>query len=185
MTTDPDDISPSYFTCLLFGALDSFRRGSLKVWDVTGEVWRDVNPTDPLTASIYLYHVQVVVSLSKISARVGRSETEATGNASTMARRVKARDGNRCWVSRFKDSITNSHVCPKRMGDHLLRVVYNIFVAAPPPALSIYDEICGITLIDNLDTKFDKYELGLWFVAPVRNSSLLVFYSQSWFMNLG
>jgi len=38
---------------------------------------------------------------------------------------------------------------------------------------------CGITLISNLETLFHKYELGLRFVAPVRNSSFLVFYSKS------
>jgi hypothetical protein len=40
---------------------------------------------------------------------------------------------------------TNSHVCPKRMGDHLSRVVYNSFVSTLP-ALSIDDEIWGITV---------------------------------------
>ena len=56
------------------------------------------------------------------------------------------------------------------MGDHLLRVVYNAFVSTPHPALSIYDEICGITLSMILDAWFDAYELGLRRVAPVRSS---------------
>ena len=62
------------------------------------------------------------------------------------------------------------------MGDHLLRVVYRDFVPTPP-AVSIYDEICGITLTVGLNTQFDQYELGLRLVAPVRRPSLLFFYS--------
>jgi len=49
----------------------------------------------------------------------------------------------------------------------------------PRPTLSIYDEMCGITLCPNLDISFDKYEFGLRFVAQVKNSSFLVFYSYS------
>jgi hypothetical protein len=207
MTTGPPNpTSPSDFTSLLSGPLDDFllysrqeqsqwlidvahdicdpalKRGSLQVWDAAGEVRRKVNPTEPLTASTYLYDIQAVASLSKISERVGRSRTRASasGNASTMANRVKQRDGQRCWVTRMDFPITNSHICPKRMGDHLLRVVYSAFVSAPPPpTLSIYDEICGITLDRNLDAWFDTYELGLRLVAPVRSSSFLVFYSKS------
>ena len=204
MTTNPDTISPSDFTRLLSGPLADFlsfcrqensqwlidiahdmcdptlRRGSLQVRDEAGQMWKKVNPTDPLTASTYLYDVQAMVSLSKISARAGNSKSSASSNASTMANGVKDRDGQRCWVTRSVYPITNSHVCPKRMGDHLLGVVYNTFVSSPPPpALSIYDEICGITLIPNLETLFHKYELGLRFVAPVRKSSFLVFYSKS------
>jgi len=62
--------------------------------------------------------------------------------------------------------LVNSHVCPKRMGDHLLRIVYSTFVSTPPPTLSIYDEICGISLSPTLKIWFDTYELGLQFVAP-------------------
>lgn len=208
MTTDsdvtypsPDDIS-STFTCLLFGPLAEFlvysreensrwlidishdicdprfKRGSLQVWDVTGQVWRNVDPTDPLIASSYLYKVQDVVSLSKISARAGKSKTAATGNPATMARRVKDRDGNKCWLTRCEFPIVNSHICPKRMGDHLLRVVYNTFVAAPPPpTLSIYDELCGVTLNPAINALFDMYQCGLRLVGQVRNPSHLVFYS--------
>jgi hypothetical protein len=77
-------------------------------------------------------------------------------------------------------AIINSHVCPKRMGDHILRKVYSSFVSTPPrPTLSIYDDICGITLTSNIDAQFDMYELGLRLVDPVtvRSSSFLVFYS--------
>jgi hypothetical protein len=204
MMTGTNPTSPSGLTCLLSGPLDDFllysrqersqwlidiahdicdpalKRGSLQVWDAAGEMRRNVNPTEPLTASRYHYDVQAIASLSKISERVGRSRTTVSGNASTMANRVKQRDGQQCWVTRMDSPITNSHICPKRMGDHLLRVVYSAFVSAPPPpTLSIYDEICGITLDRNLDAWFDTYELGLRLVAPVRSSSFLVFYSKS------
>ncbi len=198
----PNPASTSAFTILLSGALEDFllysgreqsqwlidlahdicdpaqKRGTLRVWDAAGEVWRNVNPTDPLTSSAYLYDVQAVISLSKISARAGRSKTSASGNGATMANRVKQRDGEQCWVTRNIYPTRNSHVCPKRMGDHVLRIVYRNFVPTPlPPALSIYDEICGITLTSLIDVPFDNYELGLRFVAPVRRPSFLIFYT--------
>jgi hypothetical protein len=191
----PNTASPSAFTCLLRGTLDEFlpyigqeqskwlidishdicdparKRGSLKVWDASGEGWRDVNPTDPPTASTYLYVIWAVVSLTKISERVGKSQTSSGGNASAMANRVKQRDVQECWVIGAMSPISNGHICPKRMGDNLLRVVYRTFVSSPPPpALSIYDEICGITLSRTLDGWSDIYELGLRLVAPVRSS---------------
>ena len=194
--------SPSDFTCLLGGPLNDFllysgqehsqwlidiahdicdpalKRGSLQVWDETGQLWRTVNPVDPLIASIYLYDVRVVVSLSKISRRQDRSRTSATGYPSTMANRVWQRDGQSCWVSGAPSRNKNSHVCPKRMGDHLLHIIYRDFVSTTPsPVLSIYHEMCGITLSPNLDILFDEYELGLRFVSPVRSSSFLVFYN--------
>jgi hypothetical protein len=199
----PNPTSTSVFTCLLRGPLDDFllytgqeqskwlidvahdicdpalKRGALKVWDAAGEMWRNVNPTDPLTSSTYLYDTCAIVSLTKISERTGRSKTSATGNASTMADRVKQRDGQQCWVTRSPYPIINSHVCPKRMGDQLLRVVYGTFVSTSPPDLSIYDEICGITLLGALDHAFDTYELGLQYVAPVRSSSSLIFDRES------
>ncbi|KAH9965592.1 hypothetical protein BJV74DRAFT_869944 [Russula compacta] len=145
------------------------KRGALLVReDVAGQVmWRPVNGTDPLIASTYLYNIQFVVSLSKISQCEGKSRTTATGTASTMGSRVKERDGRRCWISRMGEPLVNSHICPKRMGDHLLRIVYHDFVSTPPPpALSIYNEMCGITLFSALDPFFDKYELGLRLIGP-------------------
>jgi hypothetical protein len=62
------------------------------------------------------------------------------------------------------------------MGDHIFCKVYSSFVSTPP-ALSIYDEICGITLSRNLDDLFDTYELGLRLVPLVRSSSFPVLYS--------
>jgi len=194
-TMVPSDSIPRLdSTCLLSGALDEFllfsrqensqwlidvahdicdpalRRGSLEVLDETGQtaMWRVVTPAEPLIASVYFYIIQDVVSLSKISARSSRSQTEATGYPSTMAGRVKARDGGQCWVSRSISPLMNSHLCPKRMGDHLLQVVYRAFVGTPPTDLSIYHERCGITLNRNLDAWFDTYELGLRLVAQVQ-----------------
>ena len=101
----PDPTSPSAFTHLLSGPLEDFllfsgqeqsrwlidiahdacdpaeRRGLLRVWDAAGQVWRDVNPTDPLTASIYLYDVQTAISLTKISKRERRSKNECHGQS--------------------------------------------------------------------------------------------------------
>jgi hypothetical protein len=195
----------SDFTGLLSGPLDDFllysgreqsqwlidiahdicdpamKRGSLQVWDVAAEKWRKVNGTDPLTASTYLYDIQDIISLSKISKCKGESKTSAVDNAS--ASRVKQRDGQQCWVSRIESPTSNCYLCPKQMGNHLFRVVYSTFVSTPPPALSIYDEICGITLTLNLDIWFDTYELGLRFVAPVRSKSSL--FSSSIYLIIG
>jgi hypothetical protein len=199
MTTGPPNTtSPSDFTCLLSGPLDNFllysgpeqsqwlidvahdicdpslKRGSLQVWDAAGQMWSNVNGTDTLTASTYLYDVQVVISVLKISARKGKSKTSTGGNAFAMANSVKQRDDEECWVTRMTLPTVNGHVCPKRMGDHLLRVVYDTFVSTPPPTLSIHDEICGITLSGTLDPLFDKYELGLRLVAPVGGLPFLI-----------
>ena len=208
--SDPPNPTSSDFMCLLSGPLDDFchfsgqehsqwlidiahdicdptlKRGSLQVWDVAGH-WRNVNPTDPLTASAYLYAIQTMISLTNISKRAGRSKTSAGGNASTMAYHVKQRDDQQCWVTRIVNPNSNCHVCPKRMGDYLFRSVYGTFVTTPPPTLSIYDEICGITLSRVLDIWFDTYELGLRLVAQVCSSHLLVFYSSvaNYFINLG
>src|SRR5260370_42252813 len=92
----PNPASTSASTILLSGALEDFllysgreqsqwlidlthdicdpaqKRGMLRVWDAAGEVWRNFNPTDPLTSSAYLYDFQAVLSLSKIMPRPGR-----------------------------------------------------------------------------------------------------------------
>jgi hypothetical protein len=131
-----------------------------------------------LTATTYLYDIEVTVSLTKFSGRQGKSETSTGGNATTMGNHVKERDGKICWVTGFANPVINSHICPKRMGDHLLRIIYEAFVSTPPPpTLSVFDEICGITLHMALDAWFDVYELGLRFIDLVRTSSFLIFYS--------
>ena len=152
------------------------KRGHLQVWSVSEGDWMGVISTDPLIASLYVYFVRDVVALTKISARTGRSITDATGNPATMANRVQQRDGGQCWVTGNIVTNANSHIIPNRMGDHLLRLTYETFVEMPPLALSIYDEICGITLNLHLDRLFDNYEFGLRHVASVRRPSLLIFY---------
>ena len=149
------------------------KRGRLQVQE-TKETWRDVVPTDPLTPSLYLYNIQLAVGLTKISKRTQASITSSGGNASTMLNHVKQRDQEQCWVSRSPETLINSHVCPKQMGDHLLHVIYRNFVSATVPlGLSIHDEICSITLNRNLDTLFDLYQFGLRLVAPVRTFFLI------------
>ncbi|KAH9964824.1 hypothetical protein BC827DRAFT_1185295 [Russula dissimulans] len=145
------------------------QRGSLCIW--AGQEWRTVAHTEPLTASIYLYAVPegVVISLSKISARDGKSKTSTIGEASTMANLVNDRDGQ-CWITDSVETLVNGHLCPKRMGDHLARVIFDTFVSAHPPTLSIYDETFGISLLSSLNGWFDNYELGLRFVSTVRSS---------------
>ena len=167
----------------------SLKRGTLKMWNAAGGIWRNVNLTDPLTASTYLYDTQAAVSLSKISERAGKSKSTSTndgghavGPTSTMADRVKKRDDNQCWVTGLSISnlVQNGHLCPKRMGDCLFRVIYSAFVSTPPPpTLSIYDEICGITLSVGLDAWFYKYKFGLRLVAPVCSSYFLILHSKS------
>ncbi len=202
MTTDPSNpSSPDDETCLLHGRLADFllfshrekskwliniahdicdpgqKRGKLRVWDKAARTWKDVSATDRLTGSDYLYDVQDMISLTKISHRENKSKTTATGNASTMANRVKGRDREQCWVTRGEDAIANSHVCPKRMGDHLVRDVYRTFESTSlPSGFSIFHEMCGITLIHHLDHYFDKYQFGLRYVEPVQISSFHVSY---------
>ncbi|KAJ7208050.1 hypothetical protein GGX14DRAFT_455339 [Mycena pura] len=143
-------------------------RGSLLVWKEPQQQWFPVANTDPLTASTYRYDlpVGITVGLSKISLRTSKSKTTKTGNASTMADRVNRRDG-RCWVTASIDPFANSHICPKRMGDYIARIIYRTFTSLdPPPDLSIYDEIFGLNLSIILDAWFDTYKLGLRFVSP-------------------
>jgi len=195
MTTHPPTISSSSsdFIHLLSGHIDNFllfsrqehskwlidiahyicdplaQRGELSIW--SGQEWKTVAQTDPLTASTYLYAVPegVVVSLSKISARDGKSKTSRSGDAHAVANLVNDRDGQ-CWVTGALAPLANGHLCPKRMGDHLARVIFDTFVSAPrSPTLSINDEIFGISLLVSLDTWFHNYEVGLRFVSTVRS----------------
>jgi hypothetical protein len=150
------------------------RRGSLVIW--REQQWLLVTDTDPLTASLYRYDLPmgVTVGLAKISLRAGKSHTSTTGNASTMADHVRQRDG-KCWVSQAVRPLVNSHICPKRMGDHTAQIIFATFTSTdPPPNLSIFDEIFGLNLSKTLDDLFDLYQLGFHFVAPVRSSYLLI-----------
>ncbi|KAJ6469461.1 hypothetical protein C8R45DRAFT_1017119 [Mycena sanguinolenta] len=186
----PGNTSPTtHSICLLSGPLDEFLRysrqeaskwlidiahdicdpehlrGSLLVWREPLQQWREVANTDPLTASIYRYDlpVGITVGLSKISHRVRKSVTTPT---ETMADRVKERDGE-CWVTATDDPLANSRICPKRIGDHIGRIVFRTFTSlVPAPTLSIHDEIFGLSLSKILDAWFGKYDLGLRFVSP-------------------
>jgi hypothetical protein len=180
-------------TCLLRGPLDDFfrysrqeaskwlidiahdicdpvnHRGSLLVWKEPRQQWCPVATTDPLTASTYRYDlpVGITVGLSKISQRMRTSVTTTTGYPSTMADRVKGRDGE-CWVTGINDPLANSHICPKRMGDHIGRIVFRTFTSLPHPQdLSIYSEIFSLCLSKTLDAWFANYKMGLHFVSPV------------------
>ncbi|KAF7360106.1 hypothetical protein MVEN_00739000 [Mycena venus] len=125
-------------------------RGSLLIWEEPQQQWCPVSNSDPLTASIYCYDlpVGITVGLSKISHRVRKSVTAATGNASTMADRVKRRDGDAWGIILGESSSVLSHLSP------------------PAPNLSIYDEVFGLSLSKTLNPWFGKYEMGLRFVSP-------------------
>ena len=150
------------------------RRGRLIIQ--RGQDWFQVMDMEPLTASQYRYQPRsgVRLGLSKISRRTGHSCTSTTGNASTMADHVRRRDG-KCWVTRATRPLINSHICPKRMGDHTARIILQTFAPLTPSAnLSIYHEIFGLNLVMHLDHLFDLYELGFHYVAPVRSFYLLI-----------
>ncbi|KAJ7103054.1 hypothetical protein B0H15DRAFT_191074 [Mycena belliarum] len=181
--------------CLLRGTLDDFlqysrqeaskwlidlahdicdpaeRRGSLLAWKEPEKQWRPVSPIDPLTASVYRYDLPtgITVGLSKISLRVRKSATTLSGQPGTMGDRVRRRDGM-CWVTRMLSPLSNSHILPKRMGDHLGRLIFGKFTSfgasnLPPPA-SIYSEVFGVCLTSNLDRYFDTYDMGFRYVSP-------------------
>lgn len=135
--------------------------------------WLLVTNTGPLTASTYRYDLPpgVTVGLSKISQRTGKSVTSLTGYASTLANRLKGRDG-KCWVSRAISPLANSHICPKHMGDHTARIIFQTFTSIPPPP--ILDKLFCLSLSLNLDPFFYEYELGFCFVSPVRSSYPLI-----------
>lgn len=145
------------------------KRGFVITWDKSVAQWRPILPTDPLKAAIYCYILppRTVVGLTKISKRVSTSKTSAAGNASTMRTEVVLRD-RKCWVS-GSNTVTNSHICPKRMGDHLARHILDTFCPGlASSGHSVFDAMFGLALNPNIDTFFDKYKFGLRLVAPVR-----------------
>jgi len=157
------------------------KRGTLRVWDGSQATWVGTNLSGPLTASLYRYDIENIISLSKISARRRRSVTRSSGDPGAMANEVKGRDSNLCWVSRESSErqLINSHICPKRMGDHLFRIIYRDFVSPLATPISIYDAICGITLSRFMDAYFDMYELGLRHTPqPEVRCFFIVFYSE-------
>lgn len=143
------------------------RRGSVEK-QMGPQHWLAVADTDPLTASVYRYHLDagVTVGLAKISRREGRSQSSTTGNATTMATHVRQRDG-RCWVTGDTCPLINSHLCPKRMGDYMARIIFQTFTGIDPfPDLTIFHEMFGLSLTRNLNALFDVYQLGFRYIAP-------------------
>ncbi|KAJ7103045.1 hypothetical protein B0H15DRAFT_874392 [Mycena belliarum] len=147
----------------------AYRRGSLLVWK--DQRWCPVPATDPLISSVYRYDLPagITVALSKISLRAGKSVSTENEDATAMADRVKRRDGM-CWVIGAVRPLSNSHILPKRMGDHLGRLIFGKFTSfgasnLPPPA-SIYSEVFGVCLTSNLDRYFDTYDMGFRYVSP-------------------
>ena len=196
--TPGNDAPPTLVTRLLSGTLADFRqysgeeasrwliniahdlcdpvecRGTLVVQREQG--WVRVMDTDLLIASRYQYQLRqgATICLSKISRQIGHSRTSTTGNASTMANDVMRRDGE-CWVTGLTHPLINSHICPKRMGDHTARIIVQTFAPGIPFAnLSIYHEIFGLNLVQQLDHLFDLYQLGFHYIAPVRTFYFLI-----------
>ncbi|KAJ7743949.1 hypothetical protein DFH07DRAFT_749740 [Mycena maculata] len=143
------------------------KRGSLVVWDAVQALWSPVAATDPLRAAVYCYSLPqgTVIALTKISLRVGKSETTVDGNGGTMRNHVMSRD-NRCWITRSAGPLVNSHICPKRMGDPLARRILTDFCPdfIQRPGQTVYDVIFGLALIKTLDDPFDVYGMGLRFI---------------------
>lgn len=178
--TDPSNHNPVSYTGLLSGPLVDFqhcinqensqwlimidiahdicdpaqKHGQLWVscpaedWETS---WRVVSSTDPLVASVYVYVTQHVVGLTMISAHVGRSRTEATGHASTMASCVKDRD-QQCWVTGSPRPVVNSHVYPKRMGGHHLAPLYLFMMkcVASPSVQTLISHLTSTSLVCGL-----------------------------------
>ena len=97
--------------------------GSLLVWKVPNRQWCLVADTDPLTASMYRYHLSagITVGLLKTSLRVRKFVTTVNGDANTMAGRVE--QTSHCPLS-------NSHTCRKAWGI-IYRFPYFYFSSLP------------------------------------------------------
>ena len=134
----------------------------LRVWNPAQKVWMITDLINPLFASTYLYNVKVSIFVLKISLYIGTSIMDCRGSASMMANLVYERDRGQCWVSGFLMALTNSHVCPKRMGHHLLCNIYYAFISPPPPTLSVYNECCGITLNPTAFSIITNFVWGWW-----------------------
>ncbi|KAF7301175.1 hypothetical protein MIND_00682000 [Mycena indigotica] len=141
----------------------SLKRGSLVVWKRHEQIWAPVSQSEQLIASTYVYTwpAEMPTTLTKISHRENRSVTSRGGDGPAMRNSVATRDGGRCWISKVSPS-DNRHICPKRMGDHLARQIYEDFTGqTPPPTLRVTDSAFGLSLSPVLGPYFDNYELGL------------------------
>ncbi|KAJ7262657.1 hypothetical protein B0H12DRAFT_958740, partial [Mycena haematopus] len=138
------------------------KTGTLWFQDPLTAVWTQASATENLRSGIYEYRPPpgVNFSLSKYSHRNNKSFTSAGGAAADMRRNVVARD-RRCWISGADGRpVTNSHICPKRMGDAMAGHIYHTFCGGAAANISVYNEMFGLLLVKNLDAYFDFYELG-------------------------
>ncbi|KAJ7655123.1 hypothetical protein DFH06DRAFT_1201664, partial [Mycena polygramma] len=119
-------------------------RGSLDVWDPQHQQWSPVLPTDTLISSTYCYN---------------KSVTTTTGGGKTMRAEVLERDES-CWVTSVDDPVINSHILPKRMGNHLAQDIFETFCGPLTPNSSMFDPIFGLLLSRVLNTYFNSYRLG-------------------------
>ena len=148
------------------------RAGTLWVLDSKND-WREASATDELIPSVYEYRVPpgAVLHLSKWSVRNNKSLTSATGDPADLGRHVDARD-QACWITgALESTTTNSHICPKRMGDAMASHIYSQFCGGTAN-ISIFDPIFGFLLLTPLDSLFDIYELGFRQIG--HNVSVLV-----------
>ncbi|KAK2462684.1 hypothetical protein APHAL10511_005300 [Amanita phalloides] len=141
----------------------ALKRGSLHVWDVAEETWKNVNAIDPLIASTYLYQVQDVVALSKISERGGKSKPVSAAMLPQWGPTSSSETGSAgCQAVRTRSSTV---MCAPSEWETTSYALFTTTSYQLMLHLSIYDEICGISLSPTLDKWFDTYELGLRFVS--------------------
>ncbi|EJD34566.1 hypothetical protein AURDEDRAFT_46975, partial [Auricularia subglabra TFB-10046 SS5] len=139
------------------------RRGELLVYDGPRTCWLPVGPSEPLTASSYLYSLRTpaLLALTKICPSEGPSIGNKTSRLSEMHDRVLARDG-RCWVSGVEDvGAAVVRICPKRMGDALARRVLADFRGSTVLAdAAISDDMFCLVLSYSLRPLFHGFLFG-------------------------
>ena len=132
------------------------QRGSLVVAAVA-----PVATTDPLTASVYRYNlpVGITVGLSKISRRNrGRKH------------HGKSREGTRWKVLGECGNMSTSeqsHLPQAHGGSCWANYLPHYHISPPTP------KSFNLCFLETLDAWFDEYDMGLRFVSPVRNYSLI------------
>ncbi|KAJ7666128.1 hypothetical protein DFH06DRAFT_267634 [Mycena polygramma] len=140
-------------------------RGTLEVMASESQPpqWTPVYPGDPLVGSVYRYVVPpsvTSIAFTKTSARNNKSLTAEDGTTTSMRTAVHARD-ERCWVSSTVYPVANSHILPKRMGDHLAAHILDVFCGlAPGISVHVSNAIFGFLLSLNLNLYFAHYHLG-------------------------
>ncbi|KAJ7158638.1 hypothetical protein C8R46DRAFT_1354579 [Mycena filopes] len=143
------------------------KSGTLWFQDLLTGGWSQPLPTDNLLSGTYEYRPALGVNfrLSKYSHRNNKSVTSATGAAADMRASVVARDAQ-CWITgAIAEYCSNSHICPKRMGDAMAGHIYQTFCGGSTTNTSIFNEVFGILLSKTLDSAFDVYKLGFRQIA--------------------